>query len=203
MKIYKQIILTLLILIFSHGAVYGHDNYKTSDITQSALFSLSNIIAANPVLPLIPNRPPISDFINSDNSDQAPKPEIKKVKIKNLNSGNSNNRAQINHKNYKSNKPIAENYINELLFHINTQKLFGIALNLAKSLHMSVKSFDTNQGEIIIVDKYRNRLSLNIVDMNNNKSKIKIFVRKSLIGRNSFDRTVSEYFLKLTQLVNS
>ena len=89
------------------------------------------------------------------------------------------------------------------MFHINTQKLFGIALNLAKSLHMSVKSFDTNQGEIIIVDKYRNRLSLNIVDMNNNKSKIKIFVRKSLIGRNSFDRTVSEYFLKLTQLVNS
>ncbi len=73
---------------------------------------------------------------------------------------------------------------------LSSTKLFSLLLDSTKILNLSLKSFDTLHGEIIVVDKSRNKIIMRVMSLDDNKSKVSITGYSSILGKNNLQNKI-------------
>ena len=89
----------------------------------------------------------------------------------------------------------------ESLFLVNPDNLFLLTIRAVTALNLSFKKVNVVKREIIVLDKFRNKLVIDILG-EHNKSTIKIRGYKSLLGNITLERTVRNIVDKVSELNN-
>lgn len=166
-------------------------------------------VLSNVDLPGIPKRPSLKKLKKSLNKPGysknitrtlANETEANSIRIKNLSNDlekESGGKKDINESLVKSANKYDSNH--EKVYRDNFSNLFAIALNAVMSLDLSLRSFNTDTGEIIASDKLKNSFKVIILNNGKNQSKVQVFGNGSLIGKRTLNYTSSKILAKISE----
>lgn len=156
-------------------------------------FSL-NCAFADPKLPEIPKRPPITklkeDIINENKQSQG------EVRIRNFPNTKINISDSLQEK-----QNFGDDYDNliEKTISLDLKQLFALTLKAIKSLNLKLKYFNINNGEIIAKDRLYNTFVVHISNHSNNQSKVKILAYGSRLGRYKLEKTSHKLLAEISE----
>ena len=189
-KIHRKLktIVTLFVYIF----------YLT--YTQSHLYAFGEELK----LPDIPPRPSMKELLKSLDTESNIKENTIDQKVQqsqnismtttdNINNQSPKIKSLTNNQNEKKIKPKLKAFkdiykkgndcdiASEKLFKIPSNKVFSLLLDTAKLLNFSLKSFDTLNNEIIVTDRFKNKIIMHITSVEESKSKVNIIGYSSIL----------------------
>ncbi len=149
-------------------------------------------------LPEIPPRPTLEELRKSlmNGSDKKAKPcenmyaagaRIKGLPLEQTERNINSNSVPFEEL-YKQNKKY-DAFI-ERSANLSSTKLFSLLLDSTKILNLSLKSFDTLHGEIVVVDKARNKIIMRVMSLDDNKSMVSIAGYSSILGKNNLQNKI-------------
>lgn len=89
----------------------------------------------------------------------------------------------------------------ESLFLISPDNLFLLTIRAVMALNLSFKKVNVAKKEIIVLDKFRNKLVIDVFG-EHDKSTIKIYGYKSLLGKIALEHTVRNVIDKISEFNN-
>lgn len=210
MKTTKLLLLAIILVLIFQGffsfnktlIAFAEDSYINLPSQSNIDLDGGFLVSLKP--PGIPNRPSFNELHNDlksnlsvNNLKEKQVPEKKEVRVKNFPPASFHTKP-LSSDSKISDEDFAKCF--EKSFSFTFAKLFSRALYAIKSLNLSIKSFDSNAGKIIASDKFRNTFIVQVLNDENNKSKIKILSQGSTLGKIVLVRTSEKLLKKITDV---
>ncbi len=181
---------------------FAEDSYINLPSQSSLDLNCDFLISLKP--PGIPDRPSFDELRDDLKPESLASNDIK---------NKASEKKQIKVKNFPASLPRTKPFNNDFIsrdensikcfeksFSLTFAKLFSRVLYAIKSLNLSIKSFDSNAGKIIASDKFRNTFIVQVLNEENNKSKVKISSHGSTFGKVVLVRTSEKLLKKITDV---